>query len=181
MTSDSSPECLTVSPTLRYRSQVEPQANEYNKLEAFNLDLFRQLGSNGLGLLGLTVPEDYGGSGLDATAVALVHEELSYSDPAFALSFLAHSLLLVHNLSVNSQSETQKLKYLPTLCDGTWIGGMGMSEPNAGTDVLALQTKAEQDAQGNWTLNGTKMWITVRPPICALGCGRRMTLGLSAD
>ena len=117
---------------------------------------------------------DYGGTGLDATAVAIVHEELSYSDPAFCLAYLAHSLLLVHNLSTNATSEEQKLKFLPRLCDGSGIGGMGMSEPNAGTDVLGLQTKATQDeSSGNWVLNGTKMWITVcnedqRSEICHL-------------
>ena len=117
---------------------------------------------------------DYGGTGLDATAVAIVHEELSYSDPAFCLAYLAHSLLLVHNLSTNATSDEQKLTFLPRLCDGSWIGGMGMSEPNAGTDVLGLQTKATQDeSSGNWVLNGTKMWITVcnedqRSEICHL-------------
>ena len=85
-----------------------------------------------LGLLGLTVEEEYGGSGLDATAVALVHEELSYSDPAFCLSYLAHSLLLVNNLSINGSPE-QKQRFLPAVVTGEHLGGMGMSEPNAGT------------------------------------------------
>jgi isovaleryl-CoA dehydrogenase len=74
--------------------QVEPQALWHNKHEKFNLSLFRKLGTltpDGLGILGLTVPEDYGGTHMDATAVALVHEELSYADPAFCLSYLAHS------------------------------------------------------------------------------------------
>ncbi len=73
--------------------KVEPQANHFNRIEKLNLPLLKQLGD--LGLFGLTVDESYGGSGLDATSVALAHEELSYSDPALCLSYLAHSLLLV--------------------------------------------------------------------------------------
>ena len=145
--------------------QVEPQAHEHNKLEAFNVDLFRKLGTSdpqGLGLLGLTVSEEYGGTGMDASAVALVHEELSYSDPAFCLSYLAHSLLLVNNLSVNASHE-QKGRFLPDACSGKLIGGMCMSEPDAGTDVLGMKTKAVRRGEGEgsgWILNGTKMWIT---------------------
>ncbi len=70
---------------------MEPQALEYNKTETFNVDLFRKLGDDGMGILGLTADEKYGGAGMDATAVCLVHEELSYSDPAFCLSYLAHA------------------------------------------------------------------------------------------
>jgi isovaleryl-CoA dehydrogenase len=125
-----------------------------------NLPLLRQLGE--LGLLGLTVDEEYGGSGMDATSVVLVHEELSASDPAFCLSYLAHSLLLVNNLHVNGNHE-QKLRYLPDLVSGAKIGGMGMSEASAGTDVLGMKTKAvllREDTGSCWTLNGQKMWIT---------------------
>ena len=84
--------------------EIEPQALSYNRSETFNIPLFRKLGSgnDGLGILGLTVPEEFGGTGLsDATAVSIVHEELSYSDPAFCLSYLAHSILLANNLAVN--------------------------------------------------------------------------------
>jgi isovaleryl-CoA dehydrogenase len=143
--------------------QVEPQANEFNKSETFNLELFRKLGTEhpeGLGLLGLTVDEEYGGSQFDATAVTLVHEELAYSDPAFCLAYLAHSLLLVNNLAVNATHE-QKQRFLPGACAGTTIGGMCMSEPNAGTDVLGMKTNAVYDEEKKgWILNGTKMWIT---------------------
>ena len=104
-----------------------------------------------------------GGAGLiDATAVCILHEELSYSDPAFCLSYLAHSLLLTHNLSVNGSHE-QKLHYLPNCSTGVTIGGMAMSEPAAGTDVLGMQTTATPDNPENpqwWTISGTKMWIT---------------------
>lgn len=71
--------------------EVEPQAMEYNKKEIFNETLFRKLGDGGMGILGLTAPEEFGGAGLDAVAVCIAHEELSYSDPAFCLSYLAHS------------------------------------------------------------------------------------------
>jgi isovaleryl-CoA dehydrogenase len=140
--------------------KVEPQALEYNKNEQFNLPLMKQLG--GLGVLGITVEEDYGGTALDATAVVLVHEELSYSDPAFCLSYLAHSLLLVNNISINATSTTQKQDFLPKCVTGECIGGMCMSEPNAGTDVLGgMKTKAVWDTTDNlWKLSGQKMWIT---------------------
>ena len=74
---------------------VEPQAHEYDKKEQFNIELFRELGD--LGLLGITVPEEYGGAGLDAVAATIAHEELSYSDAGFALAYLAHSMLFVNN------------------------------------------------------------------------------------
>ena len=136
---------------------VEPQAHEYDKKEQFNIELFRELGE--LGLLGITVPEEYGGSGLDAVAATIAHEELSYSDAGFGLAYLAHSMLFVNNLAQNG-SEDQKARILPKVCSGEWIGAMAMSEPDAGTDVLGLSTTAEQDADGNWILNGRKMWIT---------------------
>ena len=136
---------------------VEPQAHEYDKKEQFNIELFRELGE--LGLLGITVPEEYGGSGLDAVAATIAHEELSYSDAGFGLAYLAHSMLFVNNLAQNG-SEEQKARILPKVCSGEWVGAMAMSEPDAGTDVLGLSTTAEQDSEGNWILNGRKMWIT---------------------
>lgn len=140
--------------------QVEPQALEFNKREEFNLPLFRKLGSDNLGILGLTVSETYTGTNFDASAVALVHEELSYSDPAFCLSYLAHSLLFANNLAVNGNDD-QRRRYLPPVCEGSHVGGMCMSEPMAGTDVLGMKTTAVQDsAMNGWILNGTKMWIT---------------------
>ena len=136
---------------------VEPQAHEFDKKEQFNIDLFRELGD--LGLLGITVPEEYGGAGLDVVAATIAHEELSYSDAGFGLAYLAHSMLFVNNLAYNG-SEEQKTRNLPKVCSGEWIGAMAMSEPDAGTDVLGLSTTAEKNADGNWVLNGRKMWIT---------------------
>jgi isovaleryl-CoA dehydrogenase len=137
-------------------AEVEPQAIEFNRAEKMNVPLFRKLGE--LGLLGVTVPEEYGGSGMDATAAVIVHEELAASDPGFCLAYLAHSMLFVNNLAQNG-SEAQKLKYLPGVCDGSKIGGMCMSEPGAGTDVLGMKTTAKKDGD-DYVINGAKMWIT---------------------
>ncbi|MFP5520627.1 MAG: acyl-CoA dehydrogenase family protein [Bdellovibrionia bacterium] len=137
-------------------AEVEPQAHEYDRKEQFNLNLFRKLGE--LGILGITVPEEYGGAGMDAMAATIVHEELSASDPGFCLAFLAHSMLMVNNLAVNGSHE-QKTKYLPKLCSGEWVGAMAMSEPAVGTDVLGMQTTAVKQGD-KYILNGRKMWIT---------------------
>ena len=136
---------------------VEPQAHVHDKQEKFNLELLRDLG--GLGLLGISAPEEYGGSNLDATACVMVHEELSYSDPGFALAFLAHSMLFVNNFAHNANEE-QKARILPKVCSGEWIGAMAMSEPDAGTDVLGLSSTATKQVDGSYILNGRKMWIT---------------------
>lgn len=137
-------------------AEVEAQANEFNRLERLNVELFRKLGE--LGLLGVTVPEEYGGSGMDATAAVIVHEELAASDPAFCLTFLAHSMLFANNLARNG-SEAQKQRWLPAACDGSKICGMCMSEPSVGTDVLGMTTTATREGD-EYVLNGAKMWIT---------------------
>jgi len=142
------------------REEVEPQALEHDREEKFNLDLFRKLGE--YGLLGISVSEDYGGSGMDATAVAIVNEELSYSDPGFCLAYLAHAQLMVNNLAHNGNEE-QKSRILPKVCSGEWVGCMAMSEPGYGTDVLGMQTTATQNDDGDWLINGQKMWITNGP------------------
>ncbi len=139
------------------KKEVKNQAAEFDKKEEFNLDLFRKLG--GLGLLGLLVKEvELGGSGMDLTAAVLVHEELSSSDPGFCLAYLAHSILCLHNIYRNG-NETQKKQFLPPLCSGEKVGAMAMSEPDCGTDVLAMKTKAEKKGS-KYILNGRKMWIT---------------------
>lgn len=139
-------------------TEVDPQALEFNKHEKFNIELFKKLGS--LGLLGITADIEYGGSGMDAVAAVIAHEELAASDPAFCLSYLAHSMLFINNLNQNGNDE-QKRKYLPKACSGQSIGGMCMSEPGAGTDVLGMTTSAVPNADGSiYTINGAKMWIT---------------------
>ncbi|MGE0527302.1 MAG: acyl-CoA dehydrogenase family protein [Bdellovibrionales bacterium] len=137
-------------------AEVEPQAAEYDRKERFNLELFRSLGE--LGLLGITVHEDYGGSGMDAVAAVIAHEEIATSDPGFALAYLAHAMLCVNNLAVNCD-ESQKKKWLPALCSGAEVGAMAMSEPGVGTDVLGMRTTATRQGD-RFILNGRKMWIT---------------------
>jgi isovaleryl-CoA dehydrogenase len=138
------------------KAEVEPQALEYDRKEKFNLPLFRKLGE--LGLLGITVPEAYGGAGQDATSAVIVHEEMSASDPGLCLAYLAHSMLFVNNLAING-SEEQKTRVLPGVCSGEKVGCMAMSEPAIGTDVLGLETTAQ--LQGSeYVINGQKMWIT---------------------
>ena len=139
------------------QKELEPQALESDRKEHFNLKLFRKLGD--LGLLGLLVKEEkLGGSGMDLTAMLIAHEELGSSDPGFCLSYLAHSVLCVYNIYRNS-SENQKKEWLPKLCSGEAIGAMAMSEPDCGTDTLAMQSQAVRKGQ-HYLLNGRKMWIT---------------------
>ncbi|MBE8163216.1 MAG: isovaleryl-CoA dehydrogenase [Bdellovibrionaceae bacterium] len=138
------------------KEKVEPQAAAFDKKEEFNLPLFRSLGD--LGLLGLTVSEEFGGSNMDAVSAVIAHEELSYSDPGFCLAYLAHSMLCVHNIYKNASNEQKKI-YLPKLCSGEWVGAMAMSEPHVGTDILGLKTQAKNKGD-HYIINGRKMWIT---------------------
>ncbi len=137
-------------------SEIEPQAHEFDRKEKFNLPLFRKLGE--LGLLGITVPEAFGGSGMDALSAVIVHEEISASDPGFALAYLAHSMLCVNNIAVNAD-DAQKKHFLPKMATGEWVGCMAMSEPDVGTDVLGMKTTAVKKGD-KYILNGRKMWIT---------------------
>jgi isovaleryl-CoA dehydrogenase len=136
--------------------EVDPQAESFDHAERFNIELFRQLGD--LGLLGVTVEERFGGSGLDPVAAVIAHEEISSADPGFALAYLAHSMLFANNLQVNGSDE-QRSKYLPDACAGKKVCGMCMTEPGAGTDVLGMQTAATKKSD-RYVLNGAKMWIT---------------------
>jgi len=138
------------------QQEVEPQALAFDRNEQFNLPLFRKLGE--LGLLGLTVREEDGGSGLDATAAVIVHEEISAADPGFCLAYLAHSMLFVNNFAING-SGAQKARLLPKVCSGEWVGCMAMSEPAVGTDVLGMESTARRVGDF-YVLNGRKMWIT---------------------
>jgi len=136
--------------------EVEPQAAEHDRSETFNLALFRRAGE--LGLLGVTIREEYGGSDLGATAAVQVYEALSTSDPGFALSVLAHSVLFAQNIQVNGE-DALKRRILPLAVSGEWIGGLCMTEPEVGTDVLAMRTRARRDGDA-YVLDGTKMFIT---------------------
>ena len=136
--------------------EVEPQAAEHDRTEAFNHALFRSAGA--IGLLGVTLAEEYGGAGLDATAAVQVFEALSTSDPGFALSVLAHSILFAQNVSVNGDAE-QRRRVLPKAASGEWIGGLCITEPQGGTDVLAMRTTASRDGDC-YVLDGAKTWIS---------------------
>lgn len=136
--------------------EVEPQAAAADRSETFNLPLFRRLGA--LGLLGITVPERFGGAGMDAVAAVIAHEELAAVDPGLCLAYLAHAMLFANNLQQNGTDE-QRGRYLPDACAGRTVGGMCMSEPAVGTDVLGMRTTAVRDGD-HWVLNGAKMWIT---------------------
>jgi len=138
------------------RNEVEPQAAKHDELGELNVPLFRKLGE--LGLLGITIPDEDGGAGMDATAAVIVHHELSKSDPGFALAYLAHSMLFVNNFYY-AAGEQLKEKYLAKVISGEWIGGMGMTEPGAGTDVIGMTTTAVRDGD-HYVLNGTKTYIT---------------------
>jgi isovaleryl-CoA dehydrogenase len=137
-------------------NEVEPQAAQFNREERFNVALFRRAGE--LGLLGLTIPEADGGAGLDAVAAVMVHEALSTADPGFCLAYLAHAVLFAHNFARNANS-TQRERILPKVISGAWVGGMCMTEPEAGTDVLGMRSEAVRTGD-HYVLNGRKMFIT---------------------
>ncbi len=136
--------------------EVEPQAAQHDRDESFNLALFRRAGE--LGLLGVTIPEKFGGAGLDATAAVQLMEALSTADPGFALAVLAHSFLFAQNLSVNG-NDSQRHRILPGAVSGESVCGMCMTEPEAGTDVMAMKTRARREGD-HYVLDGTKTFIT---------------------
>jgi isovaleryl-CoA dehydrogenase len=141
------------------QNRVEPQAMEHDQSATFNTKLVRELGD--LGLIGVTIPDTDGGAGMDATASVIVHDELAYADPGFALGYLAHALLFVNNFYW-AANPTQRKRYLPGVLSGDVIGAMGMTEPAVGTDVLGMQTVARADGNG-YVLNGRKTFITNGP------------------
>ena len=138
-------------------ANVEPQAAAHDESETFNDALFRRMGTE-LGLFGVTVPDSEGGVGLDALASVIIIEELSRFDPGLMLSYLAHDILFVNNF-FHSSNEDQRARYLSRVISGEWIGGMAMSEPAVGTDVLGMSTRALRKGD-HYVLNGTKQWIT---------------------
>lgn len=136
--------------------ELEPQAEEQDRVGGLNRALFARAAE--LGLLGLTVPAEDGGAGLDATAAVIVHHEMSKVDPGFCLAYLAHTILFVNNFYYASNAE-QRARYLEAVVSGEWVGAMAMTEPGAGTDVLGMTTTATPDGDG-FRLNGAKTFIT---------------------
>ncbi|CAG9576695.1 putative isovaleryl-coA dehydrogenase [Leishmania major strain Friedlin] len=139
------------------REVVDKHAREDDVNGHFNRDLFKQLGD--LGVMGVTIPEADGGAGMDAVAAVIIHHELSKYDPGFCLAYLAHSMLFVNNFYYSASPE-QRARWLPKVLTGEHVGAMGMSEPSAGTDVLGMRMTAKKDSNGNYVLNGSKIWIT---------------------
>ena len=136
--------------------EIKPKAREMDESEGFYLEGFKKLGD--LGLLGVTVAEKYGGGGMDLLGATIVMEELGRVCASTALSYLAHAMLCVNNIFANA-NEKQKESYLPDLCSGKKLGGMGMSEPGYGSDMMGLETRAVRQGK-MYVLDGRKMFIT---------------------
>src|SRR5882724_7472809 len=140
--------------------QVAPIAAELDKTDRFPRELWPKMGD--LGLHGITVEEEYGGSGLGYLEHVVAVEELSRASAAVGLSYGAHSNLCVNQIRRNGNDE-QKRRYLPKLLSGEHVGSLAMSEAGAGSDVVSLQLKAERRGGDRFVLNGTKFWITNAP------------------
>ena len=141
------------------QERIRPMAAEIDKTNTFPEELWGEMGE--LGLLGITVEEEYGGAGMSYLAHTIAVEEIARASASVSLSYGAHSNLCVNQIKLNG-SEAQKKKYLPGLISGDHVGALAMSEPSAGSDVVSMKLRAEK-RNDHFRLNGNKYWITNGP------------------
>lgn len=139
--------------------EVLPVAEKIDREDYFPSDIWEKLAS--LGIMGITIPEQFGGAGMDLLSSSLVLEQMGRVCPAIALSYCAHTVLCCDTFYHNS-NDNQRMKYLPSLCSGEKIGALALTEPNAGSDAVGIQTTAYRDGN-EYVINGTKMFITNAP------------------
>jgi isovaleryl-CoA dehydrogenase len=141
------------------QAKIAPQAAEIDQSNEFPMELWQQMGE--VGLLGITVEEEYGGAGMGYLEHVLAMEEVSRASASVGLSYGAHSNLCVNQIRRNG-NEDQRKKYLPKLISGEHVGALAMSEPGAGSDVVSMKLRADK-VDGGYVLEGNKMWITNGP------------------